>query len=625
MGAFAFGAQMSNSSHSDRTLFTNHNGADSSDTFESDASNDGTPRLAINVNGKDVAINNDKTYGENGLNTSDINYMVVAAFPIVKGDNVIKMTTHATAGYRLMVGGEVRLYFAGPEVPEPFVPGDGVFSELTTFSEAFNTLTEKQAQLVNYDKSYAVMTRDEITAIADGSSNASAPKPVHITWKHAPKYEGCVYNVEVSKNAEFPEGETFVYTSKVKEADLYNFELGATYNYRVKAVYPENDPEYSSVGTVTIANAPIRNVHIDGMTNCRDLGGKVLENGSTFKQGVIYRTSACVDRQSGCNVTATGKYEMTKILGVKAEIDLRGGANGTGGEGGSSTASELDSSIKYNFGPMAYDGGRSVLFRNVEPIRKIFKVLGDESNYPVFFHCRIGTDRTGALAVLINGLVGLSEEEIYLDYLFSNFGNIGDTRIVDNGNRDSIKGYVEEIKAYPGATLADKFYNFLLSIGVPADNLDTVIRMATEGDEKTVNTGDVKVFDLDDAEMVGGATKQTSNAFRSAPEYVALAAADQGVSFAADVEDANYKVIAYINSTDGEASLQNALKLEIDGKVVNMPAASFAPAELGLGGDFWIPVEIASVALKQGKHAIDITSLGTAVNVGHLALVCTGK
>ena len=48
---FAFGAQMSSSSHGDRSLYTNHEGASSSDSFESNEANDGTCRIILKVNG----------------------------------------------------------------------------------------------------------------------------------------------------------------------------------------------------------------------------------------------------------------------------------------------------------------------------------------------------------------------------------------------------------------------------------------------------------------------------------------------------------------------------------------------------------------------------------------------
>ena len=68
--------------------------------------------------------------------------------------------------------------------------------------------------------------------------------------------------------------------------------------------------------------------------------------------------------------------------------------------------------------------------RNAESVKDFFEIVADENNYPVFFHCRIGTDRTGLCAILLNGLLGVSLNEIYQDYLFSNFGKIGEKRYI---------------------------------------------------------------------------------------------------------------------------------------------------------------------------------------------------
>ena len=42
----------------------------------------------------------------------------------------------------------------------------------------------------------------------------------------------------------------------------------------------------------------------------------------------------------------------------------------------------------------------------------------------LLLHCSIGTDRTGVICFLINALLGVSEEDLYKDYLFSMFGMI---------------------------------------------------------------------------------------------------------------------------------------------------------------------------------------------------------
>ena len=54
-------------------------------------------------------------------------------------------------------------------------------------------------------------------------------------------------------------------------------------------------------------------------------------------------------------------------------------------------------------------------------MRKTFQIFAQPSAYPIFYHCRIGTDRTGYTTYLLLGLLGAYEEDIYRDYLRSNW------------------------------------------------------------------------------------------------------------------------------------------------------------------------------------------------------------
>ena len=131
---FAFGAQMSSSSHSDRSLYTDHNGASSDDTFESNEANDGTCRITLKANGVEQEVTHD-TYGDAGLTNSEINYFKVAEFAVNAGEVVVSMTTHAKTGYRLMLGGEARLYYkAADESADPVIPVDEGEGYNITFS-----------------------------------------------------------------------------------------------------------------------------------------------------------------------------------------------------------------------------------------------------------------------------------------------------------------------------------------------------------------------------------------------------------------------------------------------------------------------------------------------------------
>ena len=124
---FAFGAQMSSSSHGSRSLYTNHEGASADDPFESNEANDGTCRILLKVNGVEQEVTHD-TYEEAGLTSSEVNYFRVAEFAVNSGDVEVSMTTHASTGYRLLIGEEARLYYkASDESATPVVPVGPVF------------------------------------------------------------------------------------------------------------------------------------------------------------------------------------------------------------------------------------------------------------------------------------------------------------------------------------------------------------------------------------------------------------------------------------------------------------------------------------------------------------------
>ena len=131
---FAFGAQMSSSSHGSRSLYTDHNDASPDDSFESNEANDGTCRIVVKANGVEQEVTHD-TYEEAGLTNSEINYFKVSEFAVNAGDVVVSMTTHAKAGYRLMLGEGARLYYkAADESATPVIPVDEGEGYAITFS-----------------------------------------------------------------------------------------------------------------------------------------------------------------------------------------------------------------------------------------------------------------------------------------------------------------------------------------------------------------------------------------------------------------------------------------------------------------------------------------------------------
>ena len=223
----------------------------------------------------------------------------------------------------------------------------------------------------------------------------------------------------------------------------------------------------------TTSSEIIRNLYISGITNARDLGGYVTKDG-VLKQGLIYRTARlneCSTDEVTNLIKEGGINTMLNQLKMKSEIDLRVVSNNEVG-GLTEGVGVLGETVTYYQCPMDYDGVMDSDL-NRESLRKVFSILGDKNNYPTFFHCAIGTDRTGYVAWLINGCLGVEEEYLWRDYLFSNYGNIGGSR-----NKNNIEGgYVKAIKECLGETLKEKTTNYLLARGITQAQIDTLREM----------------------------------------------------------------------------------------------------------------------------------------------------
>lgn len=317
--------------------------------------------------------------------------------------------------------------------------------------------TEKQAK-------YLENSFDKLPLGVKGKKELSYPEAIEFEWKYnGNKTENTEYILNISENADM--SNPITYTSATESVSVYNLKIATSYYWTVTT-----GNETSKIYEFTTDGTAPRNLYVDGITNVRDIGGWVTENGTRTNQGLLYRCSRLNNSQdNGCDViiTENGKSVMLNDLGIKTEIDLRRIENG---ETGGVTSSPLGETVNYISCPMDHSG--DVLNDNKEQILKVFSILADEENYPLIIHCSIGTDRTGMLSFMINALLGVPEEDLCKDYLFSNFADIGSKRTIDN-LYDS--AYYKTIKAADGDTLSEKTYNCLVNFGVPAEDLDAVI------------------------------------------------------------------------------------------------------------------------------------------------------
>jgi protein-tyrosine phosphatase len=120
--------------------------------------------------------------------------------------------------------------------------------------------------------------------------------------------------------------------------------------------------------------------------------------------------------------------------------------------------------------------------------------LANEDNYPVVFHCRAGADRTGFLSYLINGLCGVSYENLTRDYELTTASHSSGYRCRANIGEFGFSYTLteEEIKAASGAcwfkthetimndyadgtgNLSYAIEQYLLDIGVDRNHIEQV-------------------------------------------------------------------------------------------------------------------------------------------------------
>ena len=170
-----------------------------------------------------------------------------------------------------------------------------------------------------------------------------------------------------------------------------------------------------------------------------------------------------VSREKGkSRVTPEGRAIFLDRYGVKSDIDLR-----TDGECWGMTGSPLGPQVKWiQVSSAAYAGMQGE--RGKTQFAKVFRVFLDEKNYPIIFHCIAGQDRTGAVAFILNGLLGVPEEELYLDWEATGFWNKNPK--FDHAGR--FNKLIDGFRKLPGKDLHEKIENYVLSCGFTREDIE---------------------------------------------------------------------------------------------------------------------------------------------------------
>lgn len=286
------------------------------------------------------------------------------------------------------------------------------------------------------------------------------------TFKWTDSGKNSSYTVYFADNKEFKNAYivTTDKTSLTNEVGI--FVPGKTYYWFVCG---NNTGKCSAVDSFTVVNTPVRYITAGNVINMRDLGGQVNADGDKVKYELIYRGAALDEFTSHLDDNA--RY-VFKYLGMKSEIELRGGMDHN-----YTPWDENNSNVHYTQGA-AYQEIFTMNSNQISQYKAMFEKLANKDNYPFYFHCSAGADRTGTLAFLLYGLLGVSYDDIRPEYELTTFSAIG-LRAADSYQPNlTLDGtYQRMLDEYGGnsGNLQAAVQNFLTSyIGVSDTTLDSI-------------------------------------------------------------------------------------------------------------------------------------------------------
>ena len=203
--------------------------------------------------------------------------------------------------------------------------------------------------------------------------------------------------------------------------------------------------------------------------NCRDLGGWKTTDGRTVKYRKVYRGG----RLEPSYLDKTGKKALL-TEGIKAQLDLRGQADVLA----ESTLKGLVDDYAF-CAPVIEEGYSQMLQNDKEKTRQCIQFIMDcvDAGKPVYFHCSLGRDRTGTVAMITLGILGVPEGDISQEYEITQFAPNGYatstgeqtkmTRMVD------YRGAANVIWSYAGnGSFQDGMNAYLLEIGISQADID---------------------------------------------------------------------------------------------------------------------------------------------------------
>ena len=319
-----------------------------------------------------------------------------------------------------------------------------------------NEVVSRYLSEVSYDSNDYTVSQIEKYDTITTSYMRDWPAPVTLQW--APTSGITDQYVVVSKLQD--------YSNPVSEGAAVN---AVTSSYRIEGLCPQQIYYYSIAGTMsgkavylsksafkTIGT--VRMVKTQYISNIRDLGGWTGLEGHKVRYGAIFRGSRLRESVADGGMALTDATDNSTLrgLGIGAELELR-----TAEECTATSAVLNKRQVKFAKVPNAADCQGANILTGDAYIVALNTIIGwAKSGKGVYVSSGLGAHRTGTMAFLINGLLGVDEESLSKDYELSSFSEDTKTDVLCKRTDADFTAMITALKSLTGETLQKKIYNY---------------------------------------------------------------------------------------------------------------------------------------------------------------------
>lgn len=310
--------------------------------------------------------------------------------------------------------------------------------------------------------SYAYSTESQVAQYLQDGVRLDMPRPAELPIPETTAEKVTVTYSEMIDFSDCITQETPVSEGVVR---IYNLIPERVYFYKMEA-----DGKVLMQGEIKTTGR-VRMIYVPTAFNIRDMGGWETEDGNVIKYGKIYRGAEL----NGSIHTSEEDLATLRQLGIEAEIDLREATENDGAGISAFGFNADDNTYLFTNNSGCCDRSHLTGYSWTQRYRKEFEFIVRclQEGHPVYQHCISGADRTGLLAWLLEGLLGVSYENMMKDYELTSFYKLRTKNNVDFA--------YEYINSLNGETLQEKFkYYFTNRLYVSQANINYFINEMLE-------------------------------------------------------------------------------------------------------------------------------------------------